>query len=141
MKLINRYYFYILNRLGILFPIWIVCFIFNLKYIAFIGFIYAIAGSIYYFISHRDFVIDSNKITLISSKTENYYFNEIVKIIFIDKYFLFFSIQKIKIEFSDGSKKIINCDGLNSDDECVDSFYEAYQYLKSLFKNTVISSR
>ncbi|MDR6564998.1 hypothetical protein J2Y60_005041 [Arcicella sp. BE140] len=99
---------------------------------------YLLLNSIYYYIFCKDFIIEKDKIVLLSAKAENYDFDNIVKIVFVEKSSLVYISQKIEIFFSDGSKKIINCDGLNSDDEYIDSFYNKYEHIKNVFEKTYL---
>jgi hypothetical protein len=80
-------------------------------------------------------VILPNKV--FNSKEEVYNFKEIEKIIFIDKYWIFYGIQKIQIVLSNGQKILIDCDGIKAEDEYewVDSFDKQYEYTKSVFNN------
>jgi hypothetical protein len=142
MKAINKYYIFFSARLGLAANFLLITYLLEIEFMPIIAFIYIILRSLYFLFIYHDYTINTSNIVILpnkvfNSKEEEYDFKEIEKIIFIDKYWIFYGIQKIQIVLSNGQKIMIDCDGIKAEDEYewVDSFDKQYEYTKSVFNN------
>lgn len=136
MKAKSKYLFYITNKLSIFLILGLLFLIFKMHYAVALVIFYIVINSLYFFIFNKDFIIENDGVVFLSHKKEKYDFETVAKIIFVEKNWLIGGSQKIKIIFFNGQKKVINCNGLSSDDEHPDSFYQVYKYVESIFQNT-----
>lgn len=139
MRIVNKYSFFVVNRLGVMFPVWIICCIFSLKVIALLALFFAVFSSIHFFIFSNNFIISNSKIIIESKENREIYLKNIEKIVFVDRNYFLTVSQKIEISLTNGKKVMINCNGIYPDDEDTEyekSFYKIYEYTQSVYQHT-----
>jgi hypothetical protein len=136
MKIKNHYWCFILNKIGTLIPMCGFFLLLSSQNTLFLILSYILLGSAYYFVSCKDFSIHYDNITLHLPLCRIYHYSNISEIIFIEKDFFLWTSMKVKITFLNGSNVILNCDGICSNGEDQDLFYEYFQYMKSTFANS-----
>lgn len=139
MRIVNKYSFFVVNRLGVMLPVWIICYIFSLKVIALLALFFAVCSSIHFFVFSNNFIISNSKIIIESKENREIYLKNIEKIVFVDRNNFLTVSQTIEISLTNGKKVMINCNGIYPDDgdtEYEKSFYKIYEYTQSVYQHT-----